>query len=265
MKKISTKIIVILFSITFVISNQLMAQAPEKMSYQAVVRNSSNSLVVSSLVGMKISILQGTASGTPVHVETQTPTTNSNGLVSIEIGAGTVVSGSFLTIDWSNGPYFVKTEIDPNGGTSYSILGTSQLLSVPYALYSKLGGFNVVKLHTQDELNLIMSSSVGPNVVGSSANIGDVANYKGLILEWRMDGRGEVFQQFIYLSEYDKDIILGNTTPPTDYPRRYTTILSDGFGQIMWLGVSIQGTQLYLSTNSIASPTPKLQRIYGIL
>ena len=146
MKKISTKIIVILFSITFVISNQLMAQAPEKMSYQAVVRNSSNSLVVSSLVGMKISILQGTASGTPVHVETQTPTTNSNGLVSIEIGAGTVVSGSFLTIDWSNGPYFVKTEIDPNGGTSYSILGTSQLLSVPYALYSKLGGFNVVKL-----------------------------------------------------------------------------------------------------------------------
>lgn len=115
----------------------VFAQAPEKMSYQAVVRDGSNNLVASTAVGMQISILQGTASGSAVYVETQTPTTNANGLVSLEIGAGTVVSGIFASIDWANGPYFIKTETDPMGGTNYTITGTSQLLSVPYALHAK--------------------------------------------------------------------------------------------------------------------------------
>jgi hypothetical protein len=86
---------------------------------------------------MQISILQGSAGGTAVYVETQTPTTNANGLVSIEIGAGTVVSGDFTTIDWANGFYFIKTETDLLGGANYTITGTSQLLSVPYALHAK--------------------------------------------------------------------------------------------------------------------------------
>ncbi len=107
------------------------------MSYQAVVRDANNDLVTDTQIGMQISILQGAADGTAVYVETQTPTTNANGLVSIEIGGGTVVSGDFTAIDWSAGPYFIKTETDPAGGTSYTITGTSQLLSVPYALYAK--------------------------------------------------------------------------------------------------------------------------------
>ena len=118
----------------------MFAQSPNKMSYQAVIRNSSNVLVTSSAVGMRISILQTSSSGTAVYIETQTPTTNANGLASIEIGGGTVVSGNFSTIDWANGPYFVKTETDPAGGANYSIIGTSQLLSVPYALYAKSAG-----------------------------------------------------------------------------------------------------------------------------
>jgi uncharacterized protein (TIGR02145 family) len=88
---------------------------------------------------MQISILQTSSSGTAVYVETQTPITNANGLASIEIGGGTLVSGNFASINWANGPYFIKTETDPNGGTSYSITGTSQLLSVPYALFSANG------------------------------------------------------------------------------------------------------------------------------
>lgn len=113
------------------------AQAPEKMSYQAVVRDASNNLTTTQAVGMQISILQGGATGTAVYVETQTPTTNANGLVSIEIGTGTVVSGDFSTIDWANDTYFIKTETDPTGGTLYTITGTSQLMSIPYALHAK--------------------------------------------------------------------------------------------------------------------------------
>ena len=111
-------------------------QAPQKMSYQAVIRNSSSALVVSAPVGMRISLLQGSASGSSVYTETQTASTNANGLVSFEIGTGTVVSGNFATINWGNGPYFIKTETDPTGGTTYTITGTSQLSSVPYALFS---------------------------------------------------------------------------------------------------------------------------------
>ena len=109
------------------------AQAPQKLSYQAVIRNTSDLLVTNTAVGMQISILQGSSTGTVVYYETQTPTTNANGLVSIEIGNGV----GFDAIDWSNGPYFIKTETDITGGTTYTISGTSELLSVPYALHAK--------------------------------------------------------------------------------------------------------------------------------
>ena len=116
-----------------ILSLSIWAQSPQKMSYQAIIRDTDNALVTSNSIGMRISILQGT---TPVYVETQTSTTNINGLVTLEIGGGAVVLGEFSIIDWSAGPYFIKTETDPTGGTDYTITGTSQLLSVPYALHA---------------------------------------------------------------------------------------------------------------------------------
>jgi hypothetical protein len=92
--------------------------------------------VVNTSVGIKISILQGSASGTAAYVETQTTTTNANGLATLAIGGGTPVTGTFAGINWASGNYFIKTETDPTGGTNYTISGTSQLLSVPYALYA---------------------------------------------------------------------------------------------------------------------------------
>ena len=109
------------------------AQAPEKMSYHAVIRGANNALVTNEQVGMQISILQGSKA---VYEETQTPTSNTNGLVTLEIGTGTIVSGIFSSIDWSADTYFIKIETDPAGGTNYTITGSSQLLSVPYALYA---------------------------------------------------------------------------------------------------------------------------------
>lgn len=114
----------------------VFAQSPKKMSYQAVIRNSSDALVTNTQIGLEVNIRQGTTSGTVVYTETQTPTTNANGLVSIEIGGGS----GFNTIDWANGPYFIETKTDPAGGTNYTITGTSQLLSVPYALYAANAG-----------------------------------------------------------------------------------------------------------------------------
>jgi len=109
MRKIFTFLSAVLLSAT------LWAQSPEKMSYQAVIRDAGDNLVTGQAVGMQISILKGSAGGTAVYLETQTPTTNANGLISLEIGTGTT-SDNFSAIDWSGGPYFIKTETDPAGG-----------------------------------------------------------------------------------------------------------------------------------------------------
>jgi uncharacterized protein (TIGR02145 family) len=133
MKKLSK-----LFAL-LLISFKLLAQAPQKMSYQAVIRNSANNLLTNAPIKMRISILQGSATGTSVYSELHSATTNTHGLVTIEIGAGTSPTGNFSTINWGNGLYYLKTETDPNNGTNYTISGTTQLLSVPYALHSGNG------------------------------------------------------------------------------------------------------------------------------
>jgi hypothetical protein len=128
MKRLFTIIAAVLLTLT------IWAQSPQKMSYQAVIRDEFGVLVTNHAVGMRISILQSSSSGTVVYSETQTPTTNANGLVSIEIGGG----AGFDAINWANYTFFIKTETDPTGGTNYTaIVGTSQLLSVPYALHAK--------------------------------------------------------------------------------------------------------------------------------
>ena len=136
MKKISTLLTGLLLTASVFVTQQANAQAPQKMSYQSVLRNSINVLLASKQVGIKISVLQGSTSGNAVYTETQTPTTNANGLVSLQIGTGANQTGTFAGINWANGPYFIKTETDPAGGTNYTITGTQELLSVPYAMYA---------------------------------------------------------------------------------------------------------------------------------
>lgn len=114
----------------------LIGQTPQAFNYQAVARDKSGNVLVDFPVKLRISILQGSVSGTDVYVEKQSLVTNNVGVISIEIGNGTPVSGSFASINWGDNKYFLKMEIDIDGN-GYVYSGTSQLLSVPYALYAE--------------------------------------------------------------------------------------------------------------------------------
>ncbi len=138
MKNLFTILTAIFLTISIFLPRQASAQSPEKMNYQAVIRDSNGHVITNQAIGMQISILQGSAStGTAVYTETQLITSNANGLIKTEIGTGTVVIGIFSIIDWANGPFFLQIETDPTGGTNYIVTGTNQLLSVPYAMHAK--------------------------------------------------------------------------------------------------------------------------------
>jgi hypothetical protein len=142
------------------ISCILFAQAPAKISYQAVIRNSSNVLVNNTIMGMQISILQDSFDGEEVYVETHTPESNENGLITIEIGIGTTTD-DFSSIDWSSGTYFIKTETDIEGGTNYTITGISQILSVPYAFHANTADSLTGALN---EIDPVFNSSVSSGI-----------------------------------------------------------------------------------------------------
>ena len=116
------------------------AQSPQSFQYQAVVRDASGTALVNQSVNFQISIISGSVSGTIEYVETHAGSTNGFGIVTLQVGTGTATQGSFSSIDWGTNSYFVKVEADPAGGTSYLDMGTTQLLSVPYALYAEKAG-----------------------------------------------------------------------------------------------------------------------------
>ena len=113
------------------------AQVPQKFSYQSVIRDASNQALPNQAVGIKVTILQSSSTGAPVYIETHSTLTNANGLATLSIGGGTVLGGTFANINWQNGPYFIKTETDVNGGSNYTLADTQPLLSAPYSLLSK--------------------------------------------------------------------------------------------------------------------------------
>ena len=134
------KKITLLSLITLVFISNLISQAPNLMSYQAVIWDASGNLVAEKMVSIKLSILQGSVSGTSVYSENHRVQTNVNGLVSLMIGGGTNTTGKISDINWGGGSFFLKTETDPTGGVNFSITGTTQLVSVPYSMFSGLAG-----------------------------------------------------------------------------------------------------------------------------
>ncbi len=156
--------IVFILLVNLMITSSGFGQVYEKMSYQAVIRDASNNLVVNQTVGMQVSIMVGVGTA---YIETHTPTANANGLVSIEVGGGTLVAGSWSSIYWAYEECFIKTDVDPTGGTNYTITVISQLLSVPYAI-------NAERAEIADTANVAL---VAENVIVSSAGNGiDILN-----------------------------------------------------------------------------------------
>lgn len=160
--------------VTAVIVTVGMAWAqPQKFNYQGVARSSTGSPLASQNIGLRISILDGSSSGTSLYTEAHNVTTNSMGLYSVAVGGGSVVSGNFATIDWAAGDRYVKVELDPAGGTSYVNLGATQLLSVPYALYSANGGTTTIN-GTAGYVPVYTSSATmgNSNMVATSSGVG---------------------------------------------------------------------------------------------
>ncbi|MBN1987370.1 MAG: hypothetical protein JW761_13750, partial [Prolixibacteraceae bacterium] len=136
------------------------AQVPNYFNYQAVVRNTTGEVVANTDVSFRISILQGSESGSAVYVETHTIRTNEFGLVNLKIGDGTVVGGSFNPSNWGGNSHFIKVEMDSDGGSAYAEFGTSQLMSVPYAFHAKTVENDEVEDADADATNEIQSLSI---------------------------------------------------------------------------------------------------------
>jgi len=168
MKKFSLIAIMLLFSLA------LLSQVPQAFNYQAVARNASGNVLANHLVSFRISIIPGSATGSAVFTETHTKTTNSFGLVDLEIGAGTKVLGSFSSIEWASNIFYFKVELDPAGGNSFISMGTSQLLSVPYAQHALTVENDNVDDADSDPLNEIQQLMIAGNEITLSNGGGSV-------------------------------------------------------------------------------------------
>mgnify|MGYP000201925366 CR=1 FL=1 len=197
------KKILLTFTAIFSLSLYSFSQAPEAFKYQAVIRDASGNILGNQSIGMQLTILQGSPTGTAVYTETFATTTNGYGLSNLEIGTGTTVD-NFSLIDWTNGPYYMETATDVTGGTSYVIMGTSQLLSVPYALYAENAG-------SVSEADPLFSASIAGGITAL-----DTANWNNdQVDDADPDPMNEL--QDISLSSNDLSISSGSTIDLSGY------------------------------------------------
>lgn len=181
-----------------------LAQAPQKMSYQSVIRDANNALVSDVSVGIQLSIVQGSPAGTAVFVEVHAPTTNANGLASVEIGSGIPISGTLGSIDWGNGPYYIKSETDPAGGTNYTLSGTTELLSVPYALYAANAGGDSNWTLSGNVLSSDKAVGIGTTAPFTSFQVGDFVDQNDRYITIATPG-GNTKRAGIRLRHFDQE------------------------------------------------------------
>lgn len=254
-------------SILIAISVQsIFAQSPQGFNYQAVVRNSSGVILANQSVHFRISLLQGTITGASAYTETHLVSSDQNGLVNFAIGKGTLVSGSFSGINWGNGPYFVKVELDPQGGTAFVVMSTTQLMSVPYALYAeKSGGVNVFtyqKMFSQSTLQFAQGQSKN-GVYSLNYLCGDreAIHFSNSALPTGMtishSGAGKQLDFIDTLT-----VLTTESTPPGIYPINLIATSANGTKAIQNLNIhvlalaSTQGTYTYIDSLRNSSGVP---------
>ncbi|WP_299886158.1 tail fiber domain-containing protein [uncultured Lacinutrix sp.] len=167
----------VLFTMLLLLACKLYAQTPQQVNYQAVIKDSSGNSITNTDIALQFVIHQGSASGTVVYTETQNVTTTDIGMVTLALGQGTTMD-DFSTITWSTNTYFLKVGVDITGGTTYTTLGTQQLLSVPYALHSKTTeiGDNLGNHIATQDLNLANNNLIGTNTLTTGTIFSTAAN-----------------------------------------------------------------------------------------
>ena len=255
------------FSLFSIIDFQVFGQVPESMNYQAVIRDGSGNIVASQSVGIRIDILQGSATGTSVYQETFTPTTNAYGSIAIQIGTGTVVNGNFSTINWGANSYFVETAVDLSGGNNYTVISTTQFVSVPYALYAKAAGTSGSSLWTQDATNSSLSNISTTGIRGTSdttasltVNATDTAYAPAVIRLKGKNSNGEDFQ-WVDLKSYVDDQISGSSsrfsilTRSDGVMKTNFTVGAEGY---VGIGTTSPTSILQLSDENNSGPTLRI-------
>ncbi len=234
----------ILLVFVSVISFTVFAQAPQLINYQSIAYNASNTPIMDSPIGIKISILNLSETGTVLYSETHTPTTNAQGIYDLNIGGGTVVSGTFNTIPWGSGAKFLKVEMDPNNGTNYTASGTNPFLSVPYVLYSGTSENGLTFLPKVDALRQKIGTFDGDAIyVRGYANDNDGG---GGHFVWRVDG-------FTAANDNGGTIITPTITNPTS--GRWVRNFEGTAINVKWFGIMGDGTTDY---------SPQLQSLINL-
>ncbi len=254
------------------------AQAPEEFNYQAVARDVSGNVLPNQTVGVEISILESSSSGTVIYTETHAPTTNNFGLLNLNIGRGTIVSGTFNTIDWANNNYFVQISMDMTGGTNYNLMGTSQLISVPYALHAKTANSvanDMVDDADANPTNELQNLSISNDTIyisnGNHAVLPSAVNTDEQTLSLSNDSLYISNGNSVSLSDYAIDMVDDADNDPTNEIETWSTLsgipadLADGVDNVddadadptnEIQDISFSGTNLSITSGSTVDLSP---------
>ncbi len=215
----------------FITGITTFAQTPQSFKYQAVIRDVNGAVLQNQSVGLQISILQGSNAGPSVYSETWTKTTNEFGLISLNIGEG-ATSDNLSAVSWKADNYWVKVELDETGGTNYTEMGTSKLLSVPYALYSKSPWES-----TGDTLFCVKDAQNRPVFIvfsdGVQVIVDTTATKSGAGGRFLVSGRGinkSKGTEMNFMDMTKKNYLIGNNVAPNISPTGTTGIKNSILG-----------------------------------